>query len=254
MKKTAIFISIILLISLLCSCDFITTVRVDDSDRSTVAVYDNTEAEVTFAVPETTEAETTAYEPGDGYEGAFNNCLFIGDSRTVGLRDNADLEGATVFASVGLNVFRVNEDAIEIDGLGEVRLTDLLSYNSYDKIYIMLGINEIGYNLDYVIREYGKAVDTVKEAQSDAKIFLMANLHIVKTRSDTDEVYSNDNLNYLNEGMKSYADGGRVKFIDVNPLFDDEFGCLKQEYAFDDFHLYAEQYPTWAQWIADNSK
>ena len=254
MKKISLTVSLLIIVLSMCSCGLVTTIRVDDGDRTPVVSFETSAAPETVSVPETTDAVTTDYVPRDGYEGAFENCLFVGDSRTVGLRDAADLTGADVFASVGLNVFRVNEDAIEIEGLGEVRLTDLLSSNNYDKIYIMLGINEIGYNLDYVIREFGKAVDTIKEAQPNATVYIMANLHIVKTRSDSDEIYTNDNLNYLNEGMKSFADNNQVKYLDVNPIFDDEYGCLNQEYAFDDFHLYSEHYPTWAQWIADNSK
>ena len=183
----------------------------------------------------------------------FDSSLFIGDSRTVGLRDFADLGKATVFASRGMNVFRIVKESVDVPGYGNAYLTDILNAKKYDKIYVMLGINEIGYNPNAVIKKYAEIIDMVKAAQPEAKIYIQANLHITALRSNSDEVYNNTKLNALNDGIKTLANGTSIVYMDANVIFDDESGCLDEKYASDNFHLFAKYYPVWANWIAYNS-
>lgn len=191
--------------------------------------------------------------PGDHKSANFGNVLFIGDSRTVGLMDYANLGCADVFAENGLNVFRLFKDAVTVPGRGKVTLNSMLSGKQYDKIYIMLGINEIGYDLDRVINFYGKALDTIQTCQPGATIYIQANLMIQKSRSDRDNVYNNNNMRYLNEHMAAFADGVKRIYVDVNPLFGDGAGNLDPQYAHDDFHLIGSWYAVWADWLYENT-
>lgn len=248
----------------------------NDSDDITSEVPITTEQEMEEETteettrPPQTEPETTASPvtedvsvtdppappppPSGGHKSAnFGNVLFIGDSRTVGLKDYANLGAATVFAENGLNVFRLFKDAVNVPGKGSVTLENLLLANQYDKIYIMLGINEIGYNLDKVIEKFGQALDTLQSYQPSTTIYIQANLMIQKSRSDRDAVYNNANMQYLNDHMASFADGEKRIFIDVNPLFSDGAGNLAPEYAYDDFHLIGAYYAVWADWIYETT-
>lgn len=219
-------------------------------------------------VPETTAPDTTAPPPaettaadtptlpvytGEHKSANFGNVLFIGDSRTVGLKDYANLGAADVFAENGLNVFQLFKDVINIPGKGQVTLENLLSAKQYDKIYLMLGINEIGYNLDKVIEFYGKALDKIQGYQPNTTIYIQANLLIQKSRSDRDSVYNNTNMQYLNDHMAAFADGVKRIYIDDNPLFSDGAGNLSAQYAYDDFHLLGSYYAVWADWIYETT-
>lgn len=217
-----------------------------------------TTAPETTAAPvteETTAPETTALPvyTGDHKSANFGNVLFIGDSRTVGLKDYANLGAADVFAESGLNVFKLFRDVINVPGHGQVTLENLLSAKQYDKIYLMLGINEIGYDLDRVIEFYGKALDKIQGYQPNTTIYIEANLLIQKSRSDRDPVYNNTNMQYLNDHMAAFADGVKRIYIDVNPLFDDGAGNLSAQYAYDDFHLLGSYYAVWADWIYETT-
>lgn len=192
-------------------------------------------------------------DPSVHKSASFGNVLFIGDSRTVGLKDYANLGGADVFAENGLNVFRLFKDPVPVPGHGKVTLDSMLGAKQYDKIYIMLGINEIGYDLDRVIDFYGKALNTIQERQPGATIYIQANLMIQKSRSDRDSVYNNKNMRYLNDHMAAFADGTKRIFVDVNPLFTDGAGNLAPQYAHDDFHLIGCWYTVWADWLYENT-
>ena len=79
----------------------------------------------------------------------FDDALFIGDSRTVGLSQYGRLGRADYFASTGMTVFNVlKEKRFPTTDLAKQDLPSLLSAKRYGKIYLILGINEIGYPFD----------------------------------------------------------------------------------------------------------
>lgn len=235
----------------------VTTEPEEETTEETTQPPETTAPDTTAppVIEETTAVDTTtlpAYT-GEHKSANFGNVLFIGDSRTVGLKDYANLGAADVFAENGLNVFKLFKDVINIPEKGQVTLENLLSAKQYDKIYLMLGINEIGYNLDKVIEFYGRALDTIQGYQPNTTIYIQANLMIQKSRSDRDPVYNNTNMKYLNDHMAAFADGVKRIYIDVNPLFDDGAGNLSAQYAYDDFHLLGSYYAVWADWIYETT-
>ena len=116
----------------------------------------------------------------------FRDALFIGDSRTVGLKMYAPIEGATYFASVGLDVYEIEEAEVEVDEIGPITLTDLLKKNKYGKIYIMLGINELGFDYDTNLVKYKKLIDSIRKLQPETIIFIEANLRVGPDKSNND--------------------------------------------------------------------
>ena len=200
---------------------------------------------------ETKPAETKAPKPSkDLTPVSLNDTLFVGDSRTVGIREYSGLKGADFFCSVGMNVFDVTGESLSVDGVGNVTLSQLLSKKQYSKIYIMLGINEVGYPHSSVVDKYSKVLDLIKENQPNASIIIEANLHVSKSRSDSDKVVNNASINDLNTKLSALADGSKVFYIDANTIFDDASGSLSSDMTSDGTHLYAKYYPTWVEWIS----
>ena len=138
-------------------------------------------------------------------------------------------------------------------GVGNTTLDGLLSSRKYAKIYFMLGLNEIGYDTNSVIKKYGTVIEHLSTVCPDSKIVLCANLHIKNSRSSSDPVYNNTVLNKLNDGLKALANGKSIVYLDVNPLFDDANGALRADYTVDDFHLIGKYYDQWCAWLAENS-
>ena len=200
---------------------------------------------------ETKPAETKAPKPSkDLTPVSLNDTLFVGDSRTVGIREYSGLKGADFFCSVGMNVFDVTGESLSVDGVGNVTLSQLLSKKQYSKVYIMLGINEVGYPHSSVVDKYSKVLDLIKEKQPNASIIIEANLHVSKSRSDSDKVVNNAAINDLNTKLSALADGSKVFYIDANTIFDDASGSLSSDMTSDGTHLYAKYYPTWVDWIS----
>lgn len=177
------------------------------------------------------------------------DALFIGDSRTVGMMEYAGLTEANYFCSIGMNVFNIKKNRISVPSVGKVTLEELLSNKKYGKIYIMLGINELGYDFQSIINKYGDLLDFVNGKQPNAAIFIQANLHVSKKRSDSDKYINNKNIDRLNSELSKSANGKSTFYIDANPLFDDKDGNLSLDKTSDNAHLYARYYTEWGEWI-----
>lgn len=182
----------------------------------------------------------------------FDDALFIGDSRTVGLSEYGDLGGATVIADSGMSVYKVWKNSFSVNGQSKT-LQQVLEEQSFGKIYIMLGINELGYPFESTMVKYEEMVTQIESLQPDAILYLQANLHITKDKSDTSEVYNNGNINRFNDGVNAMTGQNRRFYLDVNELFDDENGCLSKEYTVDNAHVLGKYYADWVNWILEHA-
>lgn len=197
---------------------------------------------------ESQEQESTPDEETRRQE-FFANALFIGDSRTVGLMEYGNIENATFFASSGMSVFSLNKKTVTVPGEGKLSFEEILERKQYDTIYLMLGINELGYRFERVEAKYKEIVEQIKSAQSEAKIYLCANLHVTKEQSEKDYIFNNDNINRVNQMIEALADKERTNYLDVNILFDDEEGNLSTDYSSDSFHVLGRYYTNWVDWL-----
>lgn len=180
---------------------------------------------------------------------SMGDALFIGDSRTVGLMEYGGIDGADYFCTVGMSVYNIHKKPVSVPNVGKVTLTELLNGKKYGKIYIMLGINELGYKFSTTVEKYSGLIEFIKAKQSDAVIFIQANLHVSKSRSDSDKVVNNTAINGLNTELSKLADGKSKFYLDANSLFDDEAGGLSADKSEDSAHLYAKYYTEWGKWI-----
>ena len=104
----------------------------------------------------------------------FSDALFIGDSRTDGLRLYSGIKGADFYCYKGLTIFEMDsKEVIELEG-GKYTVVDALARGKqYKKIYISLGINELGYyNDDAFHNTFASFLEKVRELLPDAVISL----------------------------------------------------------------------------------
>lgn len=222
---------------------------------------ESTESESTTNQDETSEQETTQSDnpPEDETKvqfmtvepSYFDDALFIGDSRTVGIYEYGVLKDADFFCNVGMSVFSVHKAEVNIPSVGKTTLTKLLETGKYGKVYIMLGMNELGYSLNKTISKYEELINEVRALQPDAIIYLQANLRVTKKRSESDSIYNNTKINRINSAVAAYANDKDIFYIDVNPLFDDGEGNFDKKYTNDNTHPFARYYTEWSKWLCE---
>ncbi|MBR0441555.1 MAG: hypothetical protein IJK25_06420 [Firmicutes bacterium] len=208
----------------------------------------------TDAKPEAPAEGNGGKKKKDSYSGFFEDSLFIGDSRSVGLVEYGNVGEPTAFCHTGLSVYNYDNDDLDVAGFGKISLADLLELGSFDRVYVGLGINELGYAEDTTVQKFGELIDLIKANQPSANIYVLANLHVTAARSRKDKTHNNGKIDSLNSRLESLCDGTKVIYIDGNPLFDDGNGALSEDFTGDNTHLYARCYPTWSQLIYESSK
>ncbi len=185
----------------------------------------------------------------------FHDALFIGDSRTVGLASHGRIEGATYFARTSMNVKNAFADKKSETEKSGLNLTEFLTKYKFGKIYIMLGINEIGYSYKWITEKYEKIINKIKELQPDAIIIIQANMHVTQKKSDANpDTFNNKRINELNRRLSKFADNETVFYVDFNEAFDDKNGALNSSYTKDGVHLRGKYYSIWRDWIFENGK
>ena len=183
----------------------------------------------------------------------FDDALFIGDSRTVGLYEYGGLGNAEVFAHSGMSIYKVFNEEFELQSGEKVTLETALQTKQFGKIYIMLGINELGYDFDQTVERFNEAIALIRELQPDALIFIQANLHITNAKSEDSELFNNTNIDLFNQAVGELADGKNIFYLDVNPLYDDEEGSLSEEFTTDHAHILGKYYVDWVDFILQNA-
>lgn len=182
----------------------------------------------------------------------FDDALFIGDSRTDGISEYGGLDNATFFADTGLNIYDIYDTSVSVNNKN-VKIEQLLSTNKYGKIYVMMGINELGYNLDRTAKKYEEFINFIKGKQKNSIIYIEANLHVTKAKSESDKTFNNQRINKYNEKIRKFSDNKNIFYLDINDYFDDEEHNLNAKYTHDNIHVYAKYYKEWTNWLKEHA-
>ncbi|MBO5572127.1 MAG: hypothetical protein J5926_05385 [Ruminococcus sp.] len=222
---------------------------VPESEQPTTEAQESTEAEEKPTEEPATKAEPekSDFHFGTSDASYFDDALFIGDSRTVGIKEYGYLKNADYFCSVGLSAYKIANEYV--DGS---TISDKLSSKEYGKIYVMLGINEVANDTEYTISAFRSLLETIREYQPDAVIYLEGNLHV--TAAAQTENITNEGIDALNFKLSELADDNEnVYFININEVFDDETGSLTPEFTSDGIHVLGKYYETWCDWFCANT-
>lgn len=183
---------------------------------------------------------------GDDY---FEDTLFIGDSRMLGLSMSCKDSKATFYAAVALSINQIDtKKAIKASVNGEqVNLTVMEAVEKdtkqYNKIYLMFGLNELGWSYPSAfIKSVKSATDRLAEDYPNAKFCIMAIMPIAEDASAS--IYkgfaANERIREYNSMLLKMASENGFSYLDTYSLFADENGCLPSGYAGDGVHLYSD--------------
>lgn len=215
-----------------------------------------TEVKMVETGAETPEAEQEKTEVG-AVERQFqrvemdylDDALFIGDSRTSTLYEYAGWENTDFFVKYGQTVWDIWDS--EMDG---VTLEQMLTDKKYGKIYLMLGINELGTGTpESFAGQFGAVVARVQQLQPEAVIFVESIMHVTQSKDAENTYINNQEINARNERLKMLADNKSIFYIDENEVMDEPgTGKLKEEYSFDGVHLQVKYIEVWREFLLNH--
>lgn len=237
----------------------------EDTVISTIDVLSPPEDELSGqeggTVPPVISPETSA--PGGGAEyhtvedDYFADAVFIGDSRTVGLFEYGGLENtADFYASTGLTIYKMfDSEIVTVEGQKKkISVEQALIQNSYAKIYLMIGINEMGTGtVESFTQAYKDAVDHLLELQPNAILYIQGIIKVTTERSEQGDYINNEGIEARNEALSQLADNERIFYLDVNPAICDETGGMEASYTFDGVHLKAQYIDIWKTFLKEHA-
>ncbi|MBD5133716.1 MAG: hypothetical protein HDT38_04495 [Clostridiales bacterium] len=219
--------------------------------------------------PEPTPEPTPTPPPWDPYEfgvpleetepveddSFFDNTVFLGDSRTEGFELFSGMkEHGDFYWARGMTVFKADSEEyrpFEVDGQ-KCSLMETLTHKQYDNVYIMLGVNELGYPAESYEEGLGKLMDRITELQPDAVVYLqvMPPLNDAMCRKNKLADYINNaNLAKFNEAIVRVAAEKKVVLLNVAEVYAGEAGQLPAELAADGCHFVYSAYARWASYL-----
>lgn len=183
----------------------------------------------------------------------LDGALFIGDSRTSTLYEYAGWDSTEFFVEYGLTIWDVMEEELAEDSVtGEkISVREALGRKQYDKIYLMLGINELGRGTpDTFSEQYKLVVDEIRSLQPDAVIFIQSIMHVTDKKDSEGTYINNPEINARNEKIKTLANQEDTFWLDENEVFDlEETGKLNPDYTNDGVHIKPKYIPVWRDYL-----
>ena len=178
----------------------------------------------------------------------FNDKVFIGDSRTVGLITYTDIDPIDM-SSVGLNIGQLESKAYlrytDENGQKQTRtcfeaLED--EKGNYTGIYLALGLNELGWSPKPFIDTYRKVIEDIREI-TGVPIYIQLILPITTEYSENSTFgITNEKASQFNELLRALADEMDVFLLDPTELFALEDGTLDPANSSDGVHLNVAAY------------
>lgn len=208
------------------------------------------------SVPEAAPYDFSQPAPqGEAVENSyFDDAAFVGDSRTDGLMLYSGINTGKNLSSNGLSIFKLAEKkALEIDGQ-QYTLLEALALERYGKVYLSLGINELGYNNDNrFFQNYCVAIDEIRRLQPDAVIYIQGLIPVneeqIEQSNGNKYKLTNDHLRIFNDLLRQAAEEKQVVYLDLYAEFADEDGALPEEFSRDGVHLKKEPCRQWLEYL-----
>ena len=183
----------------------------------------------------------------------FADAAFVGDSRTDGFMIYSGIGTGKNLTSNGLSIFKLaDKKALKI-GAEKYTLLEALEMDSYGKVYLCLGVNELGvYDDEGFYRSYLAAIDSIRAIQPDAVIYIQGLIpinegEIAASGGNTD--LTNEHLRVYNDLMRKAAQEKQVVYLDLYTEFVDENGELPAGASRDGVHLKKDYCKRWLTYL-----
>ena len=172
----------------------------------------------------------------------FHNAVFIGDSRMEGFRNSSGITQGTFLTGVGLSVEDMDKQIIST-AEGKISVYQGLSGQQYDRIYLMLGANDLGYYpWDMFLPQFMSVLEQFHELQPGAIIYVCSVIYVDESKIGPGFEYNNnENVRTINGYiLDACEDLWYSYYLNLNEIFSNGYGALISEASPDGIHLYPD--------------
>ncbi|MCR5790205.1 MAG: hypothetical protein K6G83_10000, partial [Lachnospiraceae bacterium] len=201
-----------------------------------------------------------AYAPDENYplpmgkveDDYFADALFVGDSRLQGFGMYSGLQ-STYYCVTSFSIYKYDTMAVVQTPTGKVPIFDALPFDTFTKIYIKVGLNEMGMDDASFLAKYAEMIEKLRIYEPRAIIYVHAILPVTAKKSASDKYHNNPNIAARNEALKQFALEQKAYFIDAGPAVSVEDGSLNPESTADGVHLKPQYMGPWLEYLKENA-
>lgn len=180
----------------------------------------------------------------------FKDAVFIGDSRTEGLQLYSGLTTPRYLCAVGATVASIYNDSKVKTASGKVAIMTALRHASFKKVYIMLGVNELGWVYSRTFtNQYAKVIKDIRAINPDAKIVLQSILPVSAAQEAKHGYINNERIATYNKLIQKLAADNGCTYLNVAEAVTASDGCLANSLTGDGLHLNKPGCQRWKQYL-----
>lgn len=171
-----------------------------------------------------------------------NDIYFLGDSLTDGC------EWSELLSNPNIKNRGINGDST----IGVLNRLNQITKNKPQKIFIMIGINDLLANIEpnIVLDNYQKIIQTIKSDSPNTKIYVESILPMNFEIDKTKRPITNQNISDFNNKLKDFSNNSNIFYIDLYSKFLDSSNQLDKQYTLDGIHLNGQGYLVWKNEIS----
>lgn len=185
-------------------------------------------------------------------EDYFADAAFVGDSRTDGFRLYSGLTQGEFIVKTGMSVFKLDTDQVNYHG-EKLTVLEALGRKSYGKIYLSIGVNELGqYDDQGYYDHYAQLVDDIRAQQPQALIYvqLIIPVNAQKCKEKNQPYYvTNEQIAVYNSLLLQLVQDKRVLLLDPGEALTDETLQPPYDTVTDGVHFTKPTYRLWLDYL-----
>ena len=184
-----------------------------------------------------------------------SSVAFIGDSRTQGFIMYNGLKDIQDYSYISLMVdTAMTKKFVKTSNGDKITLLQDMANKNIKKVYIMLGINELGWSYPQVFKsKYIELIDKIREVKPNCEIYVQSIIPMTKSKSDTDSTFNIKNVEIFNNLIQEVANEKNVTYLDVKSALINENGYLPEEASTDGIHINKKYCEKWLEYLKNNS-
>lgn len=180
---------------------------------------------------------------------------FIGDSRTQGLIMYTGLTKINDYSYIGLMVdSAIKKEFVKTSDGKKVTLLEDMKNKDIDTVYIMLGVNELGWAYPEVFKlKYKELIEKIREIKPNINIYVQSIIPVTKEIDSTNKYINNNRIKKYNDLIKELANELDVKYLDVASALVNDEGYLPSQASTDGIHVDRDYCLKWLEYLKNNS-
>ena len=184
-----------------------------------------------------------------------SSVAFIGDSRTQGLIIYNGLKNVQDYSYIGLMVdTAITKKFVQTSNGEKITLLQDMKNKDVKTVYIMLGVNELGWSYPEVFKvKYKELIEEIRKVKPNCKIYIQSIIPMTKSKSDSDKIFNNENVAKFNKLIQEVANEENVTYLDVKSALINSQGYLPEDASTDGIHLDPNYCKKWLNYLKNNS-